>query len=121
MANTGAPNSGIARSSPAAPSSGDGGALLHHSYRHRTIHCQPYIHQVSYVILAFLGFNFVKGGSQFFINVAHNDFLDWFSPGAMSTSPLTTVQPLPANHTAPIARLVVNCALLTASYETHHS
>eukprot|EP00933_Yihiella_yeosuensis_P064851 TRINITY_DN6839_c0_g1_i1.p1 TRINITY_DN6839_c0_g1~~TRINITY_DN6839_c0_g1_i1.p1 ORF type:complete len:187 (+),score=41.07 TRINITY_DN6839_c0_g1_i1:71-631(+) len=21
------------------------------------------------------------GGSQFFINVAHNDFLDWFSPG----------------------------------------
>merc|ERR1712039_943189 len=22
-----------------------------------------------------------SGGSQFFINVAHNDFLDWFSPG----------------------------------------
>jgi len=22
-----------------------------------------------------------QGGSQFFINVAHNDFLDWFSPG----------------------------------------
>jgi len=21
------------------------------------------------------------GGSQFFMNVAHNDFLDWFSPG----------------------------------------
>merc|ERR1712003_420980 len=21
------------------------------------------------------------GGSQFFINVAHNDFLDWFGPG----------------------------------------
>ena len=21
------------------------------------------------------------GGSQFFINVVHNDFLDWFSPG----------------------------------------
>merc|ERR1711959_222619 len=22
-----------------------------------------------------------SGGSQFFINVVHNDFLDWFSPG----------------------------------------
>merc|ERR1712031_12664 len=22
-----------------------------------------------------------SGGSQFFINVAHNDFLDWFGPG----------------------------------------
>jgi cyclophilin family peptidyl-prolyl cis-trans isomerase len=22
-----------------------------------------------------------SGGSQFFINLAHNDFLDWFSPG----------------------------------------
>ena len=22
-----------------------------------------------------------SGGSQFFINVAHNSFLDWFSPG----------------------------------------
>ena len=22
-----------------------------------------------------------SGGSQFFLNVAHNDFLDWFSPG----------------------------------------
>ena len=23
-----------------------------------------------------------SGGSQFFVNVAHNAFLDWFSPGA---------------------------------------
>merc|ERR1712019_23716 len=23
-----------------------------------------------------------SGGSQFFVNTAHNDFLDWFSPGA---------------------------------------
>ena len=22
-----------------------------------------------------------SGGSQFFMNVAHNDFLDWFGPG----------------------------------------
>jgi len=22
-----------------------------------------------------------SGGSQFFLNVVHNDFLDWFSPG----------------------------------------
>ena len=22
-----------------------------------------------------------SGGSQFFMNVVHNDFLDWFSPG----------------------------------------
>jgi hypothetical protein len=29
--------------------------------------------------------NAFQGGSQFFINVAHNDFLDWFSPGTFDT------------------------------------
>ena len=26
-----------------------------------------------------------SGGSQFFINTVHNDFLDWFGPGPSST------------------------------------
>jgi cyclophilin family peptidyl-prolyl cis-trans isomerase len=48
MANTGAPNSGIARISP-APACGDGGALLHNLFHYRTIHRPPYTHKVSYV------------------------------------------------------------------------
>ena len=29
-----------------------------------------------------------SGGSQFFINVAHNDFLDWFDPSSPSAHPV---------------------------------
>ena len=38
-----------------------------------------------------------SGGSQFFINVVHNDFLDWFTPASRSTPSLARRAPRPTS------------------------
>ena len=73
----------------------------------------PFIARRAYIkflmLLAFLGLTVVKGGSQFFINVAHNDFLDWFSPGATcppARSPLSSHYPQTTPLPSPASSLV---------------